>query len=80
MLIYFVFLMSVFKSFTTYTQESIHEGSHSMSKMNEGECDVVSRHVRRLLASGLAAADIAIISPYHAQVGCTWVFELCIDA
>lgn len=38
------------------------------SKRNPGEVEVVHRYVTMLLAAGLAAADIAVITPYNAQV------------
>ncbi|KAL4440242.1 hypothetical protein ABPG75_003243 [Micractinium tetrahymenae] len=38
------------------------------SKWNDGEARVVMEHVRRLMAAGVAAADIGIITPYNAQV------------
>ncbi len=37
------------------------------SLRNEGEAELIVARVRALLASGLAAADIAVISPYRAQ-------------
>ncbi|KNE59561.1 hypothetical protein AMAG_03824 [Allomyces macrogynus ATCC 38327] len=39
------------------------------SKCNEGEADLVAAYVRRLCAAGLAADEIAVITPYNAQVG-----------
>ena len=36
---------------------------------NDGEAQVVMEHVRRLMAAGVAAADIGVITPYNAQVG-----------
>ncbi|KAJ3372923.1 hypothetical protein GGF31_001460 [Allomyces arbusculus] len=39
------------------------------SKCNEGEADLVAAYVRRLYAAGLAADEIAVITPYNAQVG-----------
>jgi predicted DNA helicase len=38
------------------------------SRMNRQEAAVVARKVRELVAAGLAARDIAVISPYGAQV------------
>lgn len=38
------------------------------SRRNLGEAKVVERHVRGLLASGVAPAEIAVITPYAAQV------------
>ncbi len=39
-----------------------------MSKRNEGEARVAAAHVRRLVAAGVRPADIAVITPYNAQV------------
>ena len=44
------------------------EEDKQASKSNEGEAEIVMRHVRRLIAAGVAQECIAIISPYHAQV------------
>ena len=38
------------------------------SRRNPGEAEFLARKVRALLEAGLAAADIAVISPYAAQV------------
>jgi len=38
------------------------------SKANEGEADIASVHVERLIAAGLPAEAIAVITPYNAQV------------
>lgn len=38
------------------------------SRSNEGEARAALAHVRRLLAVGLAPADVGIITPYSAQV------------
>src|SRR5690242_21236609 len=38
------------------------------SRFNPQEADVVVRQVRALLEAGVAAADIAVIAPYAAQV------------
>ncbi|KAL4427329.1 hypothetical protein ABPG77_003238 [Micractinium sp. CCAP 211/92] len=38
------------------------------SKWNDGEARVVMEHVRRLMAAGVPASDIGIITPYNAQV------------
>jgi superfamily I DNA and/or RNA helicase len=40
----------------------------SDSKQNAGEAELAADEVRRLLAAGLAPADVAVISPYEAQV------------
>jgi len=39
-----------------------------LSKMNEGEAKLVVKHLAELLASGLSPKDIAVITPYNAQV------------
>ena len=41
-----------------------------LSKRNPGEAEVVAQHVRRLVAAGLPVTDMAIITPYNAQVDC----------
>ncbi|KAG7384713.1 DNA-binding protein SMUBP-2 [Phytophthora pseudosyringae] len=44
---------------------------HSMlrlSKSNEGEAQVVARHVRALLETGLKEEEVAVITPYNKQV------------
>jgi superfamily I DNA and/or RNA helicase len=38
------------------------------SRYNQGEAQAALAHVQRLLAAGLAPADIGIITPYSAQV------------
>eukprot|EP01102_Stenamoeba_stenopodia_P003957 TRINITY_DN1408_c0_g2_i1.p1 TRINITY_DN1408_c0_g2~~TRINITY_DN1408_c0_g2_i1.p1 ORF type:complete len:800 (+),score=150.06 TRINITY_DN1408_c0_g2_i1:186-2585(+) len=43
-------------------------GVESESKANEGEAHVVAKHVENLLAAGLKPNEIAIITPYNAQV------------
>ncbi|HSN92253.1 MAG TPA: AAA domain-containing protein, partial [Anaeromyxobacteraceae bacterium] len=47
-------------------EEETPEGSDS--KLNRGEADLVAAEVVRLLARGLAAEEVAVISPYEAQV------------
>ena len=37
------------------------------SKMNMGEVDIAVAHITRLLAAGVPAADIGVITPYSAQ-------------
>lgn len=39
-----------------------------MTCLCAGEADLVAFHVRRLLDSGLAARDIAVVAPYNLQV------------
>ncbi|XP_064609271.1 DNA-binding protein SMUBP-2-like [Liolophura sinensis] len=39
-----------------------------ISKGNEGEADIVSCHIERLVASGVKPRDIAVIAPYNLQV------------
>lgn len=40
------------------------------SRCNQGEAQAAMAHVQRLLAAGLAPADVGIITPYSAQVWC----------
>ncbi|WP_237758164.1 AAA domain-containing protein, partial [Anaeromyxobacter sp. PSR-1] len=47
-------------------EEETPEGSDS--KQNAGEAELAASEVRRLLAAGLAPGDVAVISPYDAQV------------
>jgi ATP-dependent RNA/DNA helicase IGHMBP2 len=47
-------------------EESTPEGSDS--KQNEGEAELAAAEVERVLALGAAAAEVAVISPYDAQV------------
>lgn len=46
------------------------------SRYNQGEAQAALAHVQRLLAAGLAPADIGIITPYSAQVRGVHVFLL----
>lgn len=43
--------------------------SSAESKCNEGEARAAMQHVRRLMAAGIKAEDIGVITPYSAQVG-----------
>ena len=47
-------------------EESTPEGSDS--KQNEGEAELAAAEVERVLALGVAPPDVAVISPYDAQV------------
>ena len=47
-------------------EESTPEGSDS--KQNEGEAELVAAEVARVLALGVAPGELAVISPYDAQV------------
>jgi len=47
-------------------EEGAPEGSDS--RHNEGEAALAAREVERILALGVPAADVAVISPYEAQV------------
>jgi ATP-dependent RNA/DNA helicase IGHMBP2 len=49
-------------------EEDEDAGASAESKCNPGEADVAVAHVRRLLAAGLVATQIGVISPYSAQV------------
>jgi DNA polymerase alpha-associated DNA helicase A len=41
---------------------------HGESKSNEMEAALVKQHVRKLLEAGVRAEDIAVVTPYNAQV------------
>ncbi len=43
-------------------------GDEDGSKQNPGEAAVVARHVEALLQAGLPARDLAVVTPYSAQV------------
>jgi superfamily I DNA and/or RNA helicase len=45
-----------------------HQEQDGDSRYNQGEAQAALAHVQRLLAAGLAPADIGIITPYSAQV------------
>ena len=45
-----------------------NECSEEDSKFNEGEAKLAVEHLERLLLSGIKSCDIAIITPYNAQV------------
>ena len=47
-------------------EESTPEGSDS--RQNDGEAALAAREVERILALGVAPSDVAVISPYDAQV------------
>ncbi|PKS06623.1 hypothetical protein jhhlp_007372 [Lomentospora prolificans] len=44
-------------------------GLHSESKSNEMEALLVRQHVKELVDSGVRAEDIAVVTPYNAQLG-----------
>jgi hypothetical protein len=48
--------------------EEGRRGLTSMSRANEGEAKLVEAHVRALMAAGVGQEDIAVITPYNAQV------------
>lgn len=53
------------------------KGMMGDSKSNEMEAALVKQHVRNLVDAGVHAEDIAVITPYNAQVGsfnCVIVF------
>lgn len=59
--------------------EELGKGAKGMSlgdsKSNEAEAALVRLHVSNLVAAGVKAEDIAVVTPYNAQVGCsrmTW--------
>ncbi|KAJ3177925.1 hypothetical protein HDU87_004207 [Geranomyces variabilis] len=43
--------------------------SHSRSRTNPAEAELVAKHVETLLDAGVAPASIAVVTPYAAQVG-----------
>lgn len=49
-------------------ERSDNEGVSTDSKSNENEASLVVRHVESLLAAGVEATSISLISPYQAQV------------
>lgn len=49
--------------------DSPKRGLHSESKSNEMEAALVRQHVRDLVGSGVKPEDIAVVTPYNAQVG-----------
>lgn len=50
------------------TSEQLTIAMSEQSKSNEGEAQIAINHCKALLASGVEASEIAIISPYAAQV------------
>lgn len=48
--------------------DSPKRGLHSESKSNEMEAVLVRQHVRELVESGVKPEDIAVVTPYNAQV------------
>ena len=50
-------------------EEEEEEGGES--RANPGEARAALAHVRRLLAAGVRAADVGVITPYNAQVRAT---------
>lgn len=51
-------------------RESVDSSAHHLddSKYNQGEADQVIRYIRFLRSSGISDENMAIISPYNAQV------------
>lgn len=49
--------------------DSPKRGLHSESKSNEMEAVLVRQHVKELVESGVKPEDIAVVTPYNAQVG-----------
>ncbi len=45
------------------------QDEETSSRSNSGEAELVCAHVEKLLKRGVAQTDIAVISPYNAQVG-----------
>ena len=54
---------------TTGCDMSEMETEDQISKANEGEAALVVIHVKQLIAAGLKAEEIAVITPYNLQVG-----------
>ena len=52
-----------------YHVEGEEERTPSRSYYNEREADVVAEEVSRLLESGVAPADVGVITPYSGQIG-----------
>lgn len=56
--------------------DDIGKGSKGMSlgdsKSNESEAGLVKLHVSNLIDAGVKAEDIAVVTPYNAQVGKLW--------
>jgi DNA polymerase alpha-associated DNA helicase A len=52
----------------TSEEATVTSRSSGVSKFNQGEADIVLKHVEDLIEAGVDEAEIAIISPYNAQV------------
>ncbi|KAJ2690352.1 hypothetical protein IWW39_000751 [Coemansia spiralis] len=53
---------------TATSNRQVKQLGDSDSKLNTGEAELTVQHVDRLIAAGVPAVDIAVISPYNAQV------------
>lgn len=51
------------------TSKSVKASLHGESKSNEMEAALVKQHVQSLVDAGVKAEDIAVVTPYNAQVG-----------
>lgn len=52
--------------------KAIKASLHGESKSNEMEAALVKEHIRSLIDAGVKAEDIAVVTPYNAQV-CTYI-------
>lgn len=50
------------------TSKNLKASLHGESKSNEMEAALVREHVRNLVGAGIKAEDIAVVTPYNAQV------------
>lgn len=53
-------------------EKKAKRGMIGESKSNEMEAALVSYHVKKLVDAGVRTADIAVITPYNAQVSGSW--------
>lgn len=61
-------LVFIDTSHSGFQERSESDNAGEGSKFNDGEASIVHRHVQELIAAGVNELDIAIISPYNAQV------------
>lgn len=55
-------------------EDVVRRGGVGESKSNDMEAALVRAHVTKLVDAGVRAEDIAVITPYNAQV-CLWIFQ-----
>ncbi|KAI8869457.1 putative DNA-binding protein [Ramicandelaber brevisporus] len=53
-----------------FVEDIDEDSSDNQSKFNQGEVNIAVKHVKRLIARGVPASEIGVISPYNAQVAC----------